>query len=230
MTVQFNLLPDVKIQYLKARRQKHLVVLISALATIAGIAILAILLSVVYVAQKKNLSDLNKDIKSNSKQLQSTTDLNKILTVQNQLAALSGLHQDKPQVTRLASYLSEVTPVQASIAKINVDFKGNIVTINGSADSNVTINKFTDTLKFTTYGPKDSNEKGKDAFSNVVLSNFTRTDKAATYTITASFDPAIFSSQEDVVLTVPQITSTRSAIEQPGALFQGSTNTTGNGQ
>src|SRR3979411_1883627 len=99
--VQFNLLPDVKIQYLKARRQEHLVVLISTFATIAGIAIVLILLSTVYVVQKKNLSDLNRDIKTDSQQLQATPNLDKILTVQNQLKALPSLHDQKPVVTRL---------------------------------------------------------------------------------------------------------------------------------
>ncbi len=230
--IQFNLLPDVKIAYLKARRQKHLVVLVSAVATLTGVAILVILTSVVYVAQKKNISDLSKDIKSNAQKLQSTPDLNKILTVQNQLTALPGLHEAKPQVTRLATYLSEVTPGQASIDKLTVNFEENTITINGAADSNETINKFTDTLKFTTYAPKDSTEKGKAAFTNVVLATFTRTTKNATYTITTNFDPAIFSQAQDIVLTVPQIISTRSALEQPTALFQdtGTNTTTGSGQ
>jgi len=55
-----------------------------------------------------------------------------------------------------------------------------------------------------------------------VLTNFSRDKKGATYTITTSFDPVIFSEASDVALTVPNIISTRSAVEQPTALFQNS--------
>src|SRR5215467_2991209 len=99
--IQFNLLPDVKIQYLKAQRQKHLVVFISTIAIIAAIALFAFLVTFVDVLQKKNLSDLNADIQTNSNQLKSTPDLSKILTVQNQLKALPGLHDQKAVATRL---------------------------------------------------------------------------------------------------------------------------------
>ena len=226
--IQFNLLPDVKIQYLKARRQEQLVITISTLATIAGIAILVILLGIVYGVQKKNLSDLNKDIKSNSQELQSTPNLNKILTVQNQLKALPGLHDQKAVATRLGGFLSQVTPSAVNISKLNVDYAQNQIIISGGADTLDTVNTFADTLKFTTYTLKDSGASGKSAFSNVVLTTFSRDKKGATYTITAKFDPAIFSEESDVALNVPNIISTRSAVEKPTVLFQGSS--TGSGQ
>ncbi len=220
--VQFNLLPDVKIHYLKAKRQEHLVILISTVATIAGVAIVVLLLSTVYVVQKKNLSDLNRDIKTNSQKLQSTQSLNKILTVQNQLKSLPGLHDKKPVATRLAGFISQVTPSNSSISKLTVDYTKNNVVIAGNTDTLDTVNTFADTLKFTTYTVKTSGVSGKHAFSKVVLTNFSRDKKGATFTLTASFDPAIFSEASDVSLTVPNIISTRSAVEQPTALFQNS--------
>jgi hypothetical protein len=54
----------------------------------------------------------------------------------------------------------------------------------------------------------------------VVLSDFTRTDKEATYTITLSYNPVIFDSASNVVLTVPKIISTRSETEKPTELFK----------
>jgi Tfp pilus assembly protein PilN len=227
--IQFNLLPDVKIHYLKARRQEQLVVVISTFATIAGIAIVVVLLGIVYGVQKKNLSDLNKDIKSNSQELQSTPNLNKILTVQSQLKALPGLHDQKAVATRLGGFLSQVTPSAVNISKLDVDFLQNTLVINGGADTLDTVNTFTDTLKFTTYTSKGSSAAAKPAFSNVVLTNFSRDKKGATYTITTSFDPSIFNETDDVTLNVPSIISTRSAVEKPTALFQGSTST-GSGQ
>jgi len=218
--IQFNLLPDIKIEYLKARRQKHLVMLSSIVAIVASLAILAVLMSIVFGLQKKNISDLNSDIAQASSELQNTEDLTKILTVQNQLLSITPLHDQKAVATRLFGYISQVTPASASISRLNVDFVKNILSISGSADSLNTVNTFTDTLKFATYHTAKDTKEEKPAFSDVVLSNFGRDSKAATYTITAQFDPVIFSELEDVTLTVPKKITTRSEVQQPAALFQ----------
>jgi hypothetical protein len=183
------------------------------------------LLTVVYGLQKKNLSDLNKDIKSSSEELKATKDLTKILTVQNQLKVLPGLHDQKVVATRLFSYLSQTTPASASIAKLNVDYELSTMSISGSADNLTTVNIYTDILKFTKYTAKnDKTEKG--AFTDVVLSAFSRDSESTTYTITLKFDPVIFAGSEEVELTVPEIISTRSEVDKPSALFQQN----GNGQ
>lgn len=219
MTIQFNLLPDIKVEYLKAKRQQHLVVLVSVVAGIIALTIFALLISVVYGVQKKNLSDLNADIKSSSSELQNTKDLTKILTVQNQLRALPGLHQKKTVSSRLYDYLSQVTPLGASIAKLDVDFSVDTLEVSGSASDLATVNKYADTLKFTKYTTKT--QKGeKNAFTNVVLSNFTVDAKSTTYSITLKFDPLIFNETQTVTLTVPNIISTRSEVDKPTALFQ----------
>jgi hypothetical protein len=218
--IQFNLLPDIKIQYLKARRQKHMVLLGSAVVSIASIAALVVLISIVFVLQKKNISDLSRDINTTSSQLQSTKDLTKMLTVQNQLRALPSLHDGKPVVNRLFGYITQSTPTAASISRLNADFAQQIMVISGSADSLETINTFVDTLKFTTYHVSKNASQEKPAFANVVLSSFGRDSKGASYTINLKFDPTIFSEQDEITLTVPKKVTTRSETEQPSALFQ----------
>ena len=218
--IQFNLLPDIKIQYLRARRQKHLVLLASTVTTIASVAVMAVLIVVVFVVQKGSISDLNKDINTASSELKSTKDLTKMLTVQNQLKSLPSLHQDKAIASRIFGYISQSTPVTASISRLNVDFSLQTMTISGSSDTLETVNTFADTLKFTTYHTKSSTKDEKKSFSSVVLSAFGRDSKGATYTITFKFDPAIFSEADDVTLTVPNKITTRSQTEQPSALFK----------
>lgn len=219
--IQFNLLPDIKQQYLKAQRQKHLVVFISTIVIIASLTLFIVLLLVVGVWQKKSISDLNSDIKKYNNQLKSTTDLDKILTVQNQLRSLNGLHDKKPDVSRLFAYLEQVTPSNSSITKMDIDYEKNTISISGTAQSLEVVNTYVDTLKFTEYkvvGGEGKDPNTKKAFSDVVLSNFGRAE-ATTYTIEASFDPIIFSQLSDVELTVPQKTTTRSTTEQPTDLF-----------
>ncbi len=218
--IQFNLLPDVKIQYLKARRNKRLVVGGSMLVIAVSLFVLILLAGVIYGVQKKNLHDLNNDIGTYTRQLKSTPDLNKILTVQNQLGVLTSLHDKKAVATRLSDYLTQVTPSAASISQLNVDFTEKTISITGAANSLDIVNTFADTLKFTTYKAQGDTGDGKNAFSKVVLSQFSRTSSGATYTITASFDPPIFDSATEVHLDVPHKISTRSVTEQPTDLFQ----------
>lgn len=218
--IQFNLLPDIKIQYLKAKRQKHLFVLASVSASAIALAAFIILLTTVFVLQKKNLSDLNKDIKSTSAELQNVDDLNKILTVQNQLNALTVLHEKKVVASRLFDYLTQVTPATANISKLTIDHKLNTMVIAGSAPDLSTVNTYTDTLKFTKFTANGGSNQ-KESFTNVVLKTFTRDTKATTYEIALGFDPIIFSNQNEIKLIVPQIITTRSQVDKPTQLFQG---------
>lgn len=218
--IQFNLLPDIKIQYLKAKRQKHLVVMLSVVASGVALAIFVLLLVTVFGLQKKNLSDLNKDIKASSAELQSVKDLNKILTVQNQLGALTSLHDSKVVASRLLDYLTQVTPADAFITRLAVDYATNTMTIDGTTANLSTVNIYTDTLKFTKFKAEGSNEE-KQAFTNVVLKSFTRDQDSTTYQIEFAFDPVIFSNANKVTLVVPQIITTRSEVDKPSGLFQG---------
>lgn len=266
--IQFNLLPDVKLEYIKAQRTKHFVVAISVLASAASLGLFIILVLTVNVWQSKTIKDLSGDIKTTSSELKSTKDLNKILTVQSQLGSLSTLHSQKPASQRLFGYLSQVTPAKATISDITADFTLNTLSITGKAPSLDVVNTFTDALKFTSYGQgavkgvwtdgtsyktneavshgrdiyvattdneaSDNTEPGvgsdwqsnwkvaPNAFSGVVLSSFGRTEDGASYTITLSFDPAIFSNENAVSLLVPNIVTTRSIVEQPSVLFDGS--------
>jgi Tfp pilus assembly protein PilN len=209
--IQLNLLPDVKLQFIKARRTKRLVTVISVIATAAALVIFLVMFTTVHVVQKKSLSDLNKDITKYSKQLRSIPDLDKILTVQNQLNTLTGLHDDKAAATRLFGYISEVTPSQVTISKLDVDFTANTMSISGHAPALDVINSYTDTLKATQYKTDEAGSVKTNAFSSVVLASFGRDAQSATYTITLNFDHVIFDNANNVTLTVPSGTSSNTA-------------------
>src|SRR5207244_2785243 len=103
------------------------------------------------VVQKKQLSDADKSIVTYTSQLKAIPNVNKIITVQNQLQALVGLHQNKHISSRLFTYLPSVTPTKAHVNQIKMDLVANTIELTGTADSHQTINTFIDTLKFTTY-------------------------------------------------------------------------------
>jgi len=203
--IQFNLLPDIKIEYLKANRQKHLVVLGSILLAGVSITALLALAAITFVVQKKSLSDVSADINTASSQLQSTKDLTKILTVQNQLKALTALHDQKPVATRLFTFLQQATPPQVVNSRVLSDFTLNNLILTGSADTLGNVNAYIDALKGTTFSLSDSPKVLKPAFSDVVLASFGRDSKSATYSITLNFAPDIFSDLNNVTFQIGSI-------------------------
>lgn len=225
MSVQFNLLPDIKLEYNRQQRTKRLVYSMSSLAVIVALALALISFVTVDVLQKKLLNDANKDITTYTNKPKSIPDLDKVLTIQNQLNALPGLHQQKHVSSRLFDYLRQVTPTKVNIGKITMDTSANTLSVTGTADTVESVNKFVDTLKFTSYTTAKDSTKNP-AFSNVVLSKIDRDDKEAVYTIDTEFDPALFDSAKSVALVVPQETTTRSVLNSPDTnslLFNGDT-------
>jgi Tfp pilus assembly protein PilN len=217
--IQLNLLPDVKMLYIKAQRQRRIVMSVSFIVTAAGIALLLLMLSVNGL-QKKHLSDLSKDIKDENSQLQKKPNIGRVLTVQNQLQSLTALHDDKPAASQLFEYLNQVTPASVSINTFSIDLTQDTMTITGTSDSLANVNQYVDTLKKSTYTTGD-NKTAQPAFSNVVLSSFglnsaaKDVSQAANYTINLSYDKTIFDITQKVTLSVPTI-NTRAQSGQTG--------------
>ena len=216
--IQFNLLPDVKIEFVKAQRTKRLVMGVAIIATITSFTVFLLLFMAVQGVQRKSIGDLDADIKKYSSELKSTPDLDKILTIQNQLAVLDGLHDDKVAASRIFGLMQQVTPADVTIADHTVNFEENTMTITGEAPALDKVNTYTDTLKFATF-TRDGEESVK-AFSAVVLSQFSRDSTGSTYTITLGFDPALFDINQEVKLVVPKTVTTRSVVGQPLDIFK----------
>jgi hypothetical protein len=218
--IQFNLLPDVKLEYIKAARTKRLVMSISALSVVIVVSIVGLICVSVLVLQKQHLKNLNADVKKYSEELTGTDDINKVLTIQNQLNSLPGLHEQKPMASKTFTFISMLTPSEIRISSFNVDFAAKTIEINGQAadpkqtDPIKSVNQFVDTLKFTKYKSK-SEEEQKQAFSNVVLANLIRGKDKTTYQITLTYDEAIFNISNPVELVVESQTTTRSQTERP---------------
>lgn len=225
--IQFNLLPDVKLQYIRARRLKRTAILISSTVAAASLFFLVLMFVAVSVFQRNYLRALSSDITKYGEQLKNVQDLDKILTVQNQLNSLPALYDQSPKTSRLFGYIQQITPNSATISELTVNFTDNKLSIKGTAVSLEIVNKFTDTLKFTTY--KDASETQVNAFKDVVLTDFSRVENNTNYQIDMGFDPYIFDAKSSIsTLTVPVgLITTRSQTESPNQLFQTSTDGAG---
>jgi len=228
--LQINLLPDSKQQYVKQEHSRNLIISIATLISVICVAIFVIMLITVYGVQKKQISGSNASIAQSEAQLKAIPNFNQILTIQNQLSTLSTLHHSKHVTSRVFDYLVSVTPKKVAVGNISVDLAANTMQIDGTADSQHSVNVFIDTLKYTTY-KLGSTSTAKLAFSKVVESTFGINSQGTSYSVSFSFDPALFSNanldlQKKVIvpkLNVPKQTTTRSAIDDPSSgLFNGS--------
>jgi Tfp pilus assembly protein PilN len=222
--LQFNLLPDVKKEYIKAKRTKRLIFSIATISAAVAVVIVLLLFSIVQFAQKKSINDLTKDIESGINELKDVEDLDKILTIQNQLNALPGLHESKPETSRLFNYLTQITPFDVKIGAVQINFVDNTIKIEGIAPSIASVNRFTDTIKFATYtstsgAESETAETTQDsekltAFTDVTT-ELSRNEERATYEINATFDPVLFNNAQTVVLIIPNTVTTRSTQGKP---------------
>lgn len=213
--IQFNLLPDVKVQHIKTERTKRMVMLGSFALT--GVSVLILVLMFSYsMAQKHHLSALNKDIKDIRTKLEGNKDLTRMLSVQNQLNSLPALYAGRPAADRLPAYIEQTTPNDVSISKLSIDFSTSSMQISGMATSLSAINKYVDTLKFTKFNVEDDPNNQKNAFKDVVLSqqsigskNTNATDGLnASYSIVFNFEPQIFDNAKPINLNIPAMTTT----------------------
>jgi Tfp pilus assembly protein PilN len=210
--IQLNLLPEVKKEYIKAKRTKRLIVSTSVIISASAVFLLFLQFSFVQFAQQKSISDLTKDIESEVASIQSVEGLDEILSIQNQLNTIPGLSEDRPETSRIFEYMRTVTPKDVFISRLDLDIENNKIEVSGTASSIASINTFADTLKFATYKTDDI-EDG-EPFTGV-LTTLSRNNNKSSYSIELEFDPILFDNTETVVLVVPNTVTTRSVTGQP---------------
>lgn len=206
MGIQFNLLPDVKLEYEQTKANQKKITAIAFIASAACLGLFLISFLAVGGLQHKQLNDADKKITDTNNQIKAIPNIQTILTVQNQLNSLPNLTAQKHITSRLFDYLPKLTPPNAGITDLIVDTTANNISVTGTADTVQTVNTFVDTLKTANY-TTGSSKATLPAFSDVILGTINRDSSGSNYTLTANFDPALFSSGETVSLNVPQLTT-----------------------
>lgn len=134
--IEINLVPDVKIELLKARRQRRMVTSGAILVAVVAGGIVVLLASYVFGVQTiaRNLAD--SSIKSESEKLKSVSDLPKTLTIQNQLTEINTLHNDKHISSRLFDIISTIVPSgenAVAYSRISFNSEDSTIVIEGEA-------------------------------------------------------------------------------------------------
>jgi Tfp pilus assembly protein PilN len=219
--IQFNLLPDIKVQSIRTQKTKRTVIVIAVASVAFSVGLLVLVFSFTAV-QKQHIGNLDEDISSLRSELEGVEDLTEILSVQNQLNTLPDLYNQRPAVDRLPVYIDQTTPTVVKLNNLLLDYSTSTMEISGTADTLEAVNNYADTLKYTTYKVEGETSDTLYAFKDVVLKEFGRDDVQASFTITLTFDPVIYDISKKVQLTVPNLVTTRAQV--PSAeLFNGAT-------
>lgn len=222
--IEFNLLPDIKQQYIKAKRIKRLIFSVSVIVSGAALAIFLILLIYVDVFQKDKINNLSTQISNSKVQLESNSNLNKVLTIQNQLKILPSIYAQLPQTDRLFGDLAQIVPNNATISSLTIDFQTNTIVMSGTANTTTTVNQLIDTISYALYTLPNSTTT-YPAFNSVDVNSITPptggsstsgpTSTATAYEVTFKFDPKLFNVADNTQLVVKNETTTQSILDQP---------------
>ena len=133
--IEINLLPNVKRELLKTRVMRNRVISISFLvggASIAAVVVLALILGSQIAAEAVQ----NGVIKDRNDKLMAVEDLNKVVTIQNQLTKINEQHSRKKINSRIFDVVTAVNPVapnNVSFSNIKVNPESKTITLEGSA-------------------------------------------------------------------------------------------------
>ena len=107
--IEINLIPSVKRDLLRARSIRNRVVSVSFLVGSASVAAV-VALAVIFGGQIAAEAVQNGSIKDKGNKLSSITDLNKVVTIQNQLSKITSQHDSKKINSRVFDVVSAVNP------------------------------------------------------------------------------------------------------------------------
>ncbi len=199
--IQFNLLPDVKKEYIRANRTKRIIISVSLLASLTAITVVFLLFIFVQVGQKSSIDDLSEDIKVATDKINETENLDSMLTTQNQLSLSPELHENKPETSRIFDIISFVSPLEVKLKALSMSTEASTMELSGNADSVATVNLFVDNIKAAQYALTDEDDTRQPVFSEVTTT-LNGSDQGATFIINLSFDPLIFDNKNGLLMSI----------------------------
>jgi Tfp pilus assembly protein PilN len=228
--ITLNLLPEVKKEFLRSQKARAKTITISILVSVASLGVLTMLAVYVYGGQLVIMNLQNGDIAKKSNQLKSIKDIDKYLTIQNQLSQISSLHEQKSIMSRVLSFLPALNPAaprSVSLTSLDVDAPTNRITIKGTTASYEALTTFRDTLAGANVNFSLSGEAvTRQLFSEVSIDSgvFSASDGSKVlFTMTLTYDKdAMISHALNPQIVVTPGETTQSVVNVP--LFEGGSN------
>lgn len=226
--IQINLVPDVKLELIRAQRHRNMVISSAIIVMIASVAVVVILGFVIggQALYEKTLTD---KITKLDKEFRGIKDIDKTVTIQNQLQSIQSTHEQKAMTSRIFDVLLEAsakdTDNSVSLNSFTVDAANKTISLVAQtdkrgfdaaevfrkniegmkmyyvdADSNTLPNEF----------KKEPETKRKDEDSVKIASDVTLSDlsysesdkdrrKTVSFRLTFGYNPLLFDETKDIL-------------------------------
>lgn len=230
--IEINLVPDVKQQLISAQRVRNTVISIAIIAAIASVACVALLASYVFGVQTVRSLVADNSIKDNSKKLLAVKDINKTLTIQNQLSQISTLHDAKHMNSRVFEVLTSANlpdndPNKVKYSSVSINTTDGTVTIDGQTPGFNGLDAYKKTIEATKLKYKaDGESKTVNLASDVTVSSqsFGQSQEGGnvmTFTLTYTYAPELLAaSSTDAQIVGPSRTNATDSYQGvPNSLF-----------
>lgn len=135
--IEVNLIPDVKQELLKARVVRRYVISSTVIVGMAAVGVV-VLLGLLWISLGVRGALLDDSITKKGTEYRSVSDLEKTLTIQNQLSALTAMHDKKnidSRVFPLLDVINPASPNNISISSTKIDAENKTITIGGQASN-----------------------------------------------------------------------------------------------
>jgi Tfp pilus assembly protein PilN len=207
--IEINLIPDVKQELLKAQSQRARVITISLYAGLTALGLVILLAVYVFAVQGVRSAIADDIIKRGNEELSQVEDLSKILTIQNQLAQIDVLNQDKKRDSRIFDVLEAVLPPapnQVLVSSLALDVEQTSLVIEGQTSSFDTLEVFKKTISgavvtYTEEGEEQSITLAQDiSISNVSYGEDATGARVLRFTLSFSYPVELFSAQIPSIL------------------------------
>lgn len=229
--IGINLLPDLKKEFIKAQRTRNTVISLSILAMIFVAGLTALLALIVYVWQGTMIGMIKSDITKKQSSLAAKPEIEKYLTIQNQLDGLKSLHDDKHKIvySRLLDFfplLNPAAPNNVGISSVKIKQDDTSINLQGSTANFQGVTTFKNTLENAKVMYKVKGEqKETNLFTDVTLKSASlgqsNGKSTAAFEFIVKYSPEVFSPDvTEIQLNVPKLTISDSQTNAPNELFK----------
>ncbi|MFZ1258030.1 MAG: hypothetical protein WAQ25_01010 [Candidatus Saccharimonas sp.] len=135
--IEINLIPDVKQEFIRAQQIRNAAIGISVIVGLAAVTVV-VALGIFLGGQTLTENTVRANIKKDYHTLSSVADIDNILTIQNQLASISVIHDKKSIDSRIFDVLTAISPAAPNdikISSLRLDPKMKTLMIEGSASN-----------------------------------------------------------------------------------------------
>lgn len=136
--IQVNLIPDVKLELVRAQRQRNIIIAIAVIVSAAAGLVLVLILSWVFILQQVQLSSLTSNIKTTHEEFMSISDIEETVTLSNQLGYIDASHEQKAITSRTFDLLTAIsmhdTENSVAVSSFNIDTERRHITITAQTE------------------------------------------------------------------------------------------------